>query len=305
MIAHMVQEAAQTTTNVPTVFKPFQPLLVAEERKVKDSKTVLIHLVYVQTGQVVPISACWMTSRKMVINAFAHQVTPHPPPILKQTSSQNVPTLTNALLKLTTVIPMQHVTTTQVVTHAAVTQDSDKLVMVMLVNVVTLMNVILLTQQTIVTKMLPVVIPSEAMNVNVTPVTEVTVSLVTTLMNVQRDQTTVMLTLPVLTPLAVSLALVTPAGTLVETVMKVHATMLTSAQKTLTHTPVVPTQNVSIAKVHMTVNAYHHSIFLKALVLMTMNVVAITTIATKVDLFVPMKLRHTQWNGSVVLPHTQ
>ena len=54
----MVQEAAQTMMNVPTVFKPSHPLPAAEERKTKDSKTVPIHLVFVQTGQVVPISAC-------------------------------------------------------------------------------------------------------------------------------------------------------------------------------------------------------------------------------------------------------
>ena len=89
-------------------------------------------------------------------------------------------------------IQILHVTRKQVVTHAAVTKDSDKLVMVILVNVVTLMNVTLLTQHTMLTKMLPVVIPSEAMNVNVTPVTEVTVSLVTTLMNMLRDQMTMM-----------------------------------------------------------------------------------------------------------------
>ena len=71
------------------------------------------------------------------------------------------------------------------------------------------------------------------------------------------------------------------------------------------HTPVVPTQNVSITKVHMTANAYHHSILLKASVLMTTNVLRIATIVTKVDLPVLMKLRHTQWNGSVVLLHTQ
>ena len=165
-----------------------------------------------------------------------------------------------------------------------------------------LMNVTLLTRQTTVTKMLLVVIPSEASNANVTPVTEVTVSLVTTLMNVLRDQTTVMLTLPVLTPLVVSLALVMLDGTLVETVMKEHAIMLTNAQKLFTPTSVVPIQNVSIPKVHMTVSAYHHSIVLKALVLMTTSVLTITTIVTKADLSVPMKLRHTQWNGSVVLP---
>ena len=142
LVPHTVQEAAQTTTNAPTVFKPSQPLLVAKEGKVKDSKTVLIHLVYVQTGQVVPIS-CWMTSKEMDTNGLAHQVTLHPRPIPKPTSSQNVLTLTNAMLKtqLTTVIQMLHVTTTQVVTHAAVTKDSDKLVMAMLVNGVTLMNV--------------------------------------------------------------------------------------------------------------------------------------------------------------------
>ena len=142
---------------------------------------------------------------------------------------------------------MLHVTATQVVTHAAVTKDSDKLVMVILVNVVTLMNVTLLTQHTTVTKMLPVVISSEAMNVNVRPV----------------------------------------------------------AHKMLTHTPVVPTQNVSISKVHMTVNVHHHFILLKASVLMTRNVLTITTIVTEVDLSVLMKLWHTQWNGSVVLLHTQ
>ena len=87
---------------------------------------------------------------------------------------------------------MLHVTRTQLVTHAAVTKDSDKLVMAKLVNAVTLMNVALLTQHTTVTKMLPVVIPSEAMNVNVSPVTKLTVSLVTTLMNVLRHQMTVM-----------------------------------------------------------------------------------------------------------------
>ena len=54
------------------------------------------------------------------------------------------------------------------------------------------MNVTLLTQHTTVTKMLPVMIPSEAMNVNLTPITEVTMSLVTTLLNVLRDQMTVM-----------------------------------------------------------------------------------------------------------------
>ena len=41
----------------------------------------------------------------------------------------------NAETQLTTVIQMQRVTTTQVVTHAAVTKDSDKLVMAMLVTV--------------------------------------------------------------------------------------------------------------------------------------------------------------------------
>ena len=135
-----------------------------------------------------------MTSKEMDTNVFAHQVTLHPEPIPKPTSSQNVLTLTNAMLKtqLTTVIQMLHVTTKQVVTNVAVTKDSDKLVMAMLVNGVTLMNVTIFTQHTTVTKMLPVVIPPEAMNVNVTPVTAVTVSLVTTLMNVPRDQMTVM-----------------------------------------------------------------------------------------------------------------
>ena len=87
---------------------------------------------------------------------------------------------------------MLHVIRTQMVTHAAVTKDSDKLVMTMLVNGLTLMNVTPVTLPTTVTKMLPVVIPPEAMNVNVTPVTAVTVSLVTTLMNVPRDQMAVM-----------------------------------------------------------------------------------------------------------------
>ena len=94
--------------------------------------------------------------------------------------------------------------------------------------------------------------------------------------------------------MAVSLAFVQPVGSLVETVMKVHVIMLANAHKMFTHTPVVLTQNVSITKVHMTAN-----------VLMTTNVLTITTIVTKVDLAVLMKLRHVQWNGSVVLLHTQ
>ena len=78
----------------------------------------------------------------------------------------------------------------------------------------------LLAQHTTVTKMCPVVIPSAALNANVTSVTEVTVSLVTTLMNVLRYQMTVMFTLPLLIPLTVSSAPLNPVGTLVETVMK-------------------------------------------------------------------------------------
>ena len=66
--------------------------------------------------------------------------------------------------------------------------------------------------------------------------------------------------------------------------MKVHVIMLTNAQKMLTDTSVVSTQNVSITKVHMTANAYHHFILLKASVLMTTNVQTIITIVTKVDL---------------------
>ena len=87
--------------------------------------------------------------------------------------------------------------------------------------------------------------------------------------------------------------------------MKVHVIMLTNAHKMFTHTPVVLTQNVSITKVHMTADAYHHSILLKASVLMTTNVLTITTIVAKVDLAVLMELRHAQWNGSVVFLHTQ
>jgi hypothetical protein len=55
LVLLMVQEAAQTTTNVQTVFKLFHPLPVVVERKIKDLKTVLIQLEFVQTGQVVPI----------------------------------------------------------------------------------------------------------------------------------------------------------------------------------------------------------------------------------------------------------
>ena len=66
------QEAAQTTTNVQTVYKPSELSLVTEERKIKDSKILLIHLVYAQTGHAIPISACRMTSTKMDTIVFPH-----------------------------------------------------------------------------------------------------------------------------------------------------------------------------------------------------------------------------------------
>merc|ERR1711917_57986 len=108
LVPHMVQEAAQTTMNVPTVFKPSHPLPVAEERKAKDSKTAQIHQVFVQTGQVVPISACWMMSKKMDTNASALLDTLHPQPTLRPTSLLNVLTLMNALMKHTAVMLVPH-----------------------------------------------------------------------------------------------------------------------------------------------------------------------------------------------------
>ena len=117
-ICHTVEEAAQTTTNAPTAFKPSQPLLVAKERKVKDSKTVLIHLVFVQTGPAVPISACWTMSKKTDTNASALLDTLPPQPIQRPTSSQNVLTLMNALTKQIVVMLMPHAVIMQAVTIA-------------------------------------------------------------------------------------------------------------------------------------------------------------------------------------------
>jgi len=99
LVLPTVQEAVQTTMNVSTVFKPSHPLPVVEERRVKDSKTVLIHLVFVQIGQAVLISACWMTLKKMVTNASVLLDTLHPLPIPRPISLLNVPTLTNVLMK--------------------------------------------------------------------------------------------------------------------------------------------------------------------------------------------------------------
>ena len=95
----MVQDIAQTTMNVPTVFKPSQSLPVDKEKKTKDSKTALIHQLFVQTGQVVSISACWMTSKKMYTNASALLDTLDPQPTLKPTSLLNGLTLMNALIR--------------------------------------------------------------------------------------------------------------------------------------------------------------------------------------------------------------
>ena len=109
----------------------------------------------------------------------------------------------------TTVIQMQRVTTTQVVSYAAVTKDSDKLVMAMLMNVVI--------------DECDALIQAQNCDENVTYCDTIG---------------------------GCTCACKTGWNTGGNGHEGVHAIMSTNAQKMLTHTPVTPTQNVSIIKVY-------------------------------------------------------
>ena len=245
-----------------------------------------------------------MTSKKMATNASAQQDTLHPQPTQRQTSLLNVQTLMNAPVK-TAVMLMPHAAIMQAVKIALVTLATINLDLDTPENVITSTSAPF--HHMTVTKTPPVVIPSVAMNANVTLVTMAMVlqALALTSMNAPTDHIPVMKTPLVPIMMVVSHALVTLAGTLVETVKPVLATMSMNVQKLSNHTHVVKTQNVSTTQVHMTVNACHHSIWLKVHVLTMMNAQITATTVTKVDQSAQMKPRPTLWNGLVVLPNTQ